>query len=738
MSLGGGSVAAADTGGGDSAVTVPGPVNGSTVSVDQTKNLVNQIVHVTWTGFKPSILSGDPSNVVRVYQCKMDSATGVSSPTLCYGNQEFGTPLSGIPEGPSNAVDTFTAKDKTGFGDIEVRTSVESPLLGCGDKQACAIVVVPNWGDAHGNNSQVGYVDQPWSWANRVIIPIFFQPTASVCGLGDADVSSAGAPLMARAIAQWQPKICLDTPAVKLDYSNTSEPQARAQFLTNGLDVALTSQPADALVTTKRTYDYAPVSISSLVVAFRTDDATTNLPITTMKLNARLLAKLITESYGLVSYNVTGEPPPPTGTWDKNVTDNPITMFKDPEFLQLNPGHDWTSDSAAAPLLLADNSDTTYALTQYIESDPDAKAFLSGKPDPWGMHVNWAYKNVGYPIDGFELQDPDSRMGYVFAPISGMPNVARNLVTNSYAGVSPDVDQFGQHPKLGTQAIGRRSLIAIIDNASATAFRFPVAQLQNAAGAYVAPTTDSMTAALSDMTADSAGLKSVDFTKKDAAAYPLTMRTYAMVPTSGLTSEKANKVADFLEFAVAKGQTLGVDPGNLAPGNLPLPADDVAATQKIEAAVRAQKGAVPPPPSHEGAGGGGGSGSGGDNFTTTPAGSDTPITGDSSVPGDGSTGDGGTGGTTPTGSASTTANNAANKGKNAGPTELVGLRAPAVKSSLGFANMVLPLLLIVGLVAAGVGPMVLMFAKDGPPEWWKRRSLKVPKVHMPGRRNSRT
>jgi len=97
----------------------------------------------------------------------------------------------------------------------------------------------------------------------------------------------------------------------------------------------------------------------------------------------------------------------------------------------------------------------------------------------------------------------------------------------------------------------------------------------------------------------------VDLTNKDHKAYPLTMVVYAMAPTSGLSHAKAAAVARFLDFAAGAGQTPGVQPGQLPPGYLPLPASMRAHTRKLALEVANQTGA------HGGGGGGGQSGSGG-------------------------------------------------------------------------------------------------------------------------------
>jgi hypothetical protein len=99
-----------------------------------------------------------------------------------------------------------------------------------------------------------------------------------------------------------------------------------------------------------------------------------------------------------------------------------------------------------------------------------------------------------------------------------------------------------------------------------------------------------------------------------AAAYPGTMVVYAAIPTTGLDSPTATKLATFLTYAVGAGQTPGQDIGQLPSGFLPLTAADglaalVAYTKQAAQLVAAQHGnsAVTPPGSTGGDSGGPGS-----------------------------------------------------------------------------------------------------------------------------------
>ncbi len=60
------------------------------------------------------------------------------------------------------------------------------------------------------------------------------------------------------------------------------------------------------------------------------------------------------------------------------------------------------------PIVVQGSPDLVYQVTKYIASDPEAVAWLEGKPDPWGMKVNTTYQGDRWPVpsDQFETRDP--------------------------------------------------------------------------------------------------------------------------------------------------------------------------------------------------------------------------------------------------------------------------------------------------------------------------------------------
>ena len=97
-----------------------------------------------------------------------------------------------------NTAYALTTPAGTGQADIEIDTVAENQFLGCDQKHACSLVVVPAQGGEvlasppncadHSQDSvfAIGQLDfgatfNTCSWADRIVIPLSFAPTPSVC-----------------------------------------------------------------------------------------------------------------------------------------------------------------------------------------------------------------------------------------------------------------------------------------------------------------------------------------------------------------------------------------------------------------------------------------------------------------------------------------------------------------------------------------------------------------------------
>ena len=793
--------------------TTPGKV-----TVSQTGNLRDQVVHVSWSGFTPSTdIAGNPRTLVNtndndptyypvaVYQCRGDHP----GPTDCYGmalyggdsSQGFqqGAPAAGsAPELPSNAIIATTASDGTGQADIEVWTSAQSQSLGCDATHKCSLVVVPHDGgdanslwtpigstdtspqcgthtydrdgfyneasmaprEAQNANNSALYTGDTCAWNDRVVVPLSFSPTAADCKAAGSDFKMAGLEMANEAVQQWRAGFCQGSAALNLDYTSSGgEPQARSAFLRDvGPDVALTALPDSTPA--PRPYVYAPLANTSISVGFVVDDPRTGQQIRQMRLNARLLAKELTQSYSSV-------PPGPTPV-PASVTGNPTCLFADPEFLALNPPSliapaQWPScvtNELLYPIVVGGTTDLVYQLTSWIAADPQAAAFLQGAPDEWGMHVDTFYQRPafsGYPVSSLTVQDttgvnsdgtPNDRKAHEWIPlIGGLSSVARHLLA---AQPSSEIYSLvnGRYPPQPSQALGQRTLIAIMDGGNAQALSVPTAQLLNPAGSFVAPTLASMQSAVSDMPVDpGTGTQTLPYGAsgsafaKDAGAYPLTTVQYAMVPTAGQSPATATAISRFLQRATdpGGGQLYGSEPGKLAAGFLDLTGSQQSQAQAAVQHVQAQDGTLPgnqvapvtPPPATTSA--------------TTPATAQQGGTGTGTTAGDtsantaGNTG-GGTGGNTNTDNSSNAVGQSAGTELAKAPASAAASRSGPASGSpslapvaagqpapdrAGIARMLMPVVLIAGgvLLVGGPAALVLGGTSAGVRAWSRLRKL---------------
>ncbi|WP_157436606.1 hypothetical protein [Actinospica robiniae] len=768
-----------------------------TVTVDQTVNLTNQIVHVSWQNFTPSMNGnfegGYQENSefypVAIMQCAgtdpVASFPDFNCNTLVVSQStatQDGTAVesytrSGTSQEPTDclAVQPADSVCGTGYADIQVQTKEQDAALGCDQTHPCSIVVIPSFGgDPYTPNCEDhtdDYQDATWAldqfrpwmrvcgWNDAITVPISFAPIPSTyCPAKDYAFTAAGSSMLEKAMGQWQPSWCQSgggTDQVDFDYdSGIGEYQAREQFLSGGqavtstVDTALVTDPASTSATagSSRKFTYAPIATTAISIAYYIDSDTTQEPVTDIKLDARLVAKLLTESYSLQFGGCPAGQQKETAACDPAVGGNWPTIFSDPEFYQLNPqytpddflltGND-AVDGAFLPMVVSGESDLTWELTRWVASDPDAQAFLEGKPDPWGMHVNTNYEKFAYPLNSFVVQDlgwtdPNGlneplykTMQEAWAPVTGVDNVAADLAewqssdfqfaatcpNTTSAAFPPCPDGIApNNPRAPVEDFPHRALFAVMDSGTASAFRFPTAELVNAAGNAEAPTTAAMSAAVTAMKTNPDGVTQYqDFTATAANAYPLTEVQYAMVPTCGLSSAKASAIANFLTDA-ADSQTYGVALGQLPPwgGYLALSPAQQRKTLAAASAVRAQ--------------------------SCKTVGGDTTVSGKSAGSGGGGVPTGGTGGGTGAGagagsspSASAAASTAASSAASvpASPTP-IGFGDKAADSS-DDAKVILPIALAVGALLAVGGPLAYAFGTG---------NLRRPRLRPPWRGSS--
>ncbi|GIH20383.1 hypothetical protein [Rugosimonospora africana] len=756
----------------NSAVTLKGDgaFPGLSVTVSQTRGLVNQAITVSWSGLAPTQPGSGVyfDNYLQVMQCWGDdptapagdpqparetceygafasdskdpagasgvpgfsysrtrsvlradvaerSATGPDGKPLNYDTNGGGTsgtvPFWPVTSGwPKQAADTkpviapvgqsvdvagggvfdsastneddygLTRPDGTGEELFETQTALESPSLGCGAPvtqpnagvtgRACWLVVVPRGvtDDGYKSGAQIGpslgsLFSSPLSmanWQHRLSFRLDFKPVSGLCPIGAAERRLVGSELATDALTSWQPTLCQTT---KVPYNLTTEAEdvARSSILNNipgTAHLALTTRPLEP--DPDHPVAYAPVALSGFVIGFnieRSLDPNVEPPaaeqllsgtrMAHLKLTPRLVAKLLTESYGgSVAPQTFGAGPPPY------LAKNPRTLFADPDFVALNPEAKYllalpgNGPATGAPLMTVQNADAANALWQWIDADSDARAFLSGQPDPWGMTVNPSYRGQITPIDNFPKSDPtctqpsaeDAAKGAtpqcvldVSPYVNDMTDAAERTRAANPGGVGGLWQTSGnstvfvpQWIKNPPQATGNRFVLCVTSTSEAARFGLQTASLRNAAGNFIAPDQAGLLAGEAAMTPSTTErrVRRLDPSSKAPGAYPGTMVTYAAVAIADIDDAgdptARAQYADFISYAVRSGQAPGLDFGQLPPGYAPLPTP--LRLQALAAISEIKSGKLSAAPPLTGSGGGGGTGGGGSagNSRTVP------------------------------------------------------------------------------------------------------------------------
>ncbi|GAA1720577.1 hypothetical protein GCM10009745_82070 [Kribbella yunnanensis] len=553
-------------------------------------------------------------------------------------------PIDDFTPGTRNFRRGVTQADGTGQVQTWVNTAVENPSLGCSDTSPCSLVVVPvrerpcrnakqgappltisNCAKAVGQ-AGIGNWQLLANWYERYVFKLSFSPSLPKC-IGRTDQAKfLGSELTAEAMRRWVPARCQKESPAALDFTRAWEPDSLRQL---GLrdpastskyaaDAAVVSEPAtpDDPVSNDRKLGYAPIATTGFAIGYTVDQnqGGTLSQVTDVKLNQRLVAKMLSQSYpGKFRPNTDKLPVNP------NTASNPANIFKDPEFQQLNPAAaGYAGANAAEGTQLAmptARSDVFLALTRWIWADPTARSFLQGKADPWGMTVNKTYRGWELPTDDYNLNDgwQIPKTGGDWAGFQPQTFWAQN--TNSWANGS-DITMSGwpltQSPQLrdpstptsgfagkrdNAQNFGERHIfvLSVLPELEKTGVR--AADLRNSAGEFVGPTVESMGYALDGAQPDkNSGTWKLDYDAMDKRGYPGTMISYAAVPTSSLPSTLAQRYADNLRWISTQGQQWGQEAGQLPDGYLALTQEMRHQASRVADAVGAQTGTPPIPP----------------------------------------------------------------------------------------------------------------------------------------------
>ncbi len=538
----------------------------------------------------------------------------------------------------------WAGADDSGVGasKFEIQTVMQSPALGCGTPivtgttatgQSCWLVFIPR-GTADNGQPEISTSGLFWnSWQHNIAVKLDFRPVGVRCEIGGAERQLSGSELVSAAVASWQPKLCAGASGSAFVLSTGNESDSLATALsTPTAPLALTSEPLAE--DTEHALLYAPVAMTGVTVSFAVDryvktrgkisdaykDANFS-PFTKLNLTPRLLAKLLTGSYidalppadkshiGYFNYLKTGS--------------NSQNLTRDPDFLAVND-LEWQYQAIvgigisdlSTPLGRSDLADTVW---KYILADSEAREFLAGKPDPWGMRVNpWFSTDellnptgtaLSLPRRDFPKADPiekpdtsltDPNYGTGAINLVTWRPYLSDFETGAYKVLRGDASTLGSwdngalppaYKKAPGSLQGGQRVLALSTAASAVKYQNVTASLRNPAGNFVSPTSDSMASAASAMTPTTANDRvrefdfSTDAAKAAQTAYPLTMPVYAAVNPVGLDQSLRAVYANFIKYAATQGQVQGTELGQLPPGYAPLSEANVAQALQVASLV---------------------------------------------------------------------------------------------------------------------------------------------------------
>jgi ABC-type phosphate transport system substrate-binding protein len=452
-------------------------------------------------------------------------------------------------------------------------------------------------------------------------------PAAPAGAAGGSPINGGGSGFAALEIDQWRADTARKPYSLKVNYVSQGSTFGRQQFIDGNLDfgvsdiVFLDSElpqlqskrcggraPASCFV-------YVPVSAGGLAFMYNLTD-NTGKRIGDLKLTRRAACKVFTGA---------------------------ISRWNDPELVATNPRLT-TFARDIVPIIRGDGAGESYVLSQFCQAvAPDVwKAFIDDrlKEDPANVAPDFkAGKPVSNWPQGWGRANPalyaDGVANTVADPVTG-----KNAITYTAAGY-------------------------------AKVRSFPVASVQNAANAFTQPDENNVTVALGYAKGRGDGTFVLNFSGADPRAYFPSTYSYVIAQTTGFDSGKGATLAQYLCYAVSKGQAIApslryarlssvlvdiaIDAIVRIPGAPSKAACPVAGAPPPPPPVTVVPGTTPNPGSGPTAGPGagtGGPGSGGTGPGGTGTGTGTGGTGTGSDTGSGATGDGtatdggATGGTT--------------------------------------------------------------------------------------------
>jgi uncharacterized membrane protein YgcG len=715
----------------------------------------------------------DPTGTMRVALCATNSSATDPSCLLGNWENESWAPIQvPVTADSSNgnltkvAFPTFFDPNVPGNGPMPAHdiTNNIGPVNGffCGDAaDPCEMIVTAEAGQGNGvgfgppvclpGTPASGDCPDPNS-PNSVAIPLDFAAQSTGCPASDPTINTDSSYSLEHFLPSAVDATCGGSGGVIALNTADNNDTVVGDFAAGGSAITFVDNPSDISELASlagHAYAFIPVALSGTVVSFLAGDTVNGLsfPVANFNLTPNMVAGLITSAYQFPGGALELNPKPHIGLADNLIpplncailvgcpAKKKLTELANEQqfnsFQLLNPvAADVIPPKFYGSFLSNVSSGASYQTTDWFCNAPNDNFDVSvneiGQTNPVNVSVqdpNTASTTFTTPPIGSDIWPPfNPAPPWVFPtcqPFATLPPLS-GTESNFSESQSPALQakalrgyayNGGTLPyPLNGQPQDPLAGFAVTDSSEAAFYGLNDANLQNAVGNFVSPTTASLEAGAADLTPCPTDLLSCpagtfamnyDSTSlsSDANAYPMPDITYALVSTAPQPASQVSAEQSLLDNLVNFSHNSG---NQLPAGYAPLP------TGMYNAAITAITNdlvAEPSTPASSGGGTGGGT-----------SGSGSPSSGSSGSAGSsgssGSTGTlGGAGSSTPSGSTSGLPNSSSSSpGSNAAGTPGSTTVIPSQTAPLGTIHLVLDdaaRYLLPGMAALALGCLLI-------------------------------
>lgn len=326
-------------------------------------------------------------------------------------------------------------------------------------------------------------------------------------------ITGGGSSFAALEIDQWRADTARKPYSLQVNYVSQGSTFGRVGFIDGQLDYGASDivfqdserpqlqarrcggRPADT-----GCFVYVPVSAGGLAFMYNLTDPS-GQRVTNLKLTRRTACKIFTGA---------------------------IKRWNDPEIVGTNPGLAGFNRDIV-PVIRADGAGESFVFSQFC---------IAVAKDVWD-----AFRAQQIRDDPGNIAS-DFRAG---SPVSNWPQNWGRSVPQPYAdGTATTV----------ADAVSGRDAITYVAAGYAKVRSFPVASLQNVAGAFTQPDEENVTVALGYATGRGDGTFILNFTGPDPRAYFPSTYSYILAQTTGFDAGKGAALGQFLCYAVSAGQVI--------------------------------------------------------------------------------------------------------------------------------------------------------------------------------------